>query len=143
MGLDDPAQKMSKSIAAKKQGHAIALLDDPDTIKKTIMGAVTDAGGEIRFATASPGVKNMLVLYEVLSGGSQGAIEAHFSGKGYGALKRELTELVVTTLQPIQEKFYRLMDDECRLDDLLSAGAAKASLIANQTVADIRHLVGV
>ncbi|MBA3869438.1 MAG: tryptophan--tRNA ligase [Anaerolineae bacterium] len=143
MGLDDPAQKMSKSIAAKKQGHAVALLDSPATIKKAIMGAVTDAGGEIQFATASPGVKNLLVLYEVLSGDSQSAIEAHFAGKGYGALKRELVDLVVATLQPIQDKFYKLMDDEQGLNELLSAGAAKASLIANQTVADVRQLVGV
>lgn len=143
MGLDDPSQKMSKSIAAKKQGHAIALLDKPDVIKKAIMGAVTDAGGEMRFATASPGVKNLLVLYEVLSGDSQSTIEEHFTGKGYGVLKRELTELVVTTLKPIQDEFYRLMDDEQGLDQLLSAGAAKASVIANQTVADVRQLVGV
>ena len=143
MGLDDPSQKMSKSIAAKKQGHAIALLDSPDVIKKTIMGAVTDAGGEIRFATASPGVKNLLVMYEVLSGDSESAIEAHFIGKGYGMLKRELTELVVSTLRPIQERFYGLMGDERGLGELLNAGAAKASLIANKTVADVRQLVGV
>ncbi|MBI1278514.1 MAG: tryptophan--tRNA ligase [Anaerolineaceae bacterium] len=143
MGLDDPSQKMSKSIAAKKQGHAIALLDSPDVVKKTIMGGVTDAGGEIRFETASPGVKNLLVLYEVLSGDSQSAIEEHFVGKGYGALKRELVELVVTTLKPIQDKFHALMDDERGLDALLSEGAAKASLIANQTIADVRQLVGV
>ena len=143
MGLDDPSQKMSKSIAAKKQSHAIALLDKPDVIKKTIMGAVTDAGGEIRFATASPGVKNLLILYEVLSGESQTAIESHFAGKGYGALKRDLVELVLNTLQPIQQKFYGLMDNEQGLNDLLNAGAAKASHIANQTVADVRQLVGV
>lgn len=143
MGLDDPAQKMSKSIAAKKQGHAIALLDSPNVIKKAIMGAVTDAGGEILFETASPGVKNLLVMYEVLSGESQRAIESRFAGKGYGALKKELVDLVVTTLKPIQEKFQALMDDEGELDKLLSDGAAKASVIANQTVADVRQLVGV
>ncbi len=143
MGLDDPSQKMSKSVAAKKQGHAIALLDSPETVRKTIMGAVTDAGGEIRFATASPGVKNLLVLYEVLSGDTQSAIEVHFAGKGYGALKRDLIELVVATLQPIQAKFHRLMQDERGLDELLNSGAAKASLLANQTVVDIRKLVGV
>ena len=143
MGLDDPSQKMSKSIAAKKQGHAIALLDSPEVIKKTVMSAMTDAGGDILFATASPGVKNLLVLYEVLSGDTEAAIESHFTGKGYGALKRELTELVIATLQLIQTKFYELMADESGLDDLLSAGAAKASVIANHTVADVRQLVGV
>src|SRR6266516_701533 len=35
MGLDDPAQKMSKS--AMGAGHAVTLLDPPDKIRKTIM----------------------------------------------------------------------------------------------------------
>ncbi|MCA0452711.1 MAG: tryptophan--tRNA ligase [Chloroflexi bacterium] len=143
MGLDDPTQKMSKSIAAKKQGHAIALLDTPAVIKKAIMGAVTDAGGDILFESASVGVKNLLVLYEVLSGQSRPAIEANFAGKGYGALKRELVDLVVTTLEPIQAKFNELMSDDQQLDELLSTGATRASVIANQTVADVRKLVGV
>lgn len=143
MGMDDPSQKMSKSVAAKKQGHAIALLDPPDVVKKTIMGAVTDAGHNIRFETASAGVKNLLVLYEVLSGHTRPSIESHFSGKGYGTLKRELVDVVTSTLQPMQSAFHALMQDHTHLDGLLSSGAAKASRIANQTVADVRELVGV
>ena len=39
MGLDDPTKKMSKSEEAP--GHAIALLDPPDVIRKKIMRATT------------------------------------------------------------------------------------------------------
>src|SRR5947209_2927888 len=41
MGLDDPAAKMSKS--APGSGHAVALLDAPDRIRKTIMRATTES----------------------------------------------------------------------------------------------------
>ena len=68
MGLDDPAVKMSKSIAVTRPGHAINLLDDERTIKKAVMSAVTDSGRDTRFATASPGVRNLLSLHAVLTG---------------------------------------------------------------------------
>jgi tryptophanyl-tRNA synthetase len=41
MGLDDPTQKMSKS--ATGANHAVALLDPPERIRKTIMRATTDS----------------------------------------------------------------------------------------------------
>ena len=41
MGLDDPTQKMSKS--ATGANHAVALLDPPAKIRKTIMRATTDS----------------------------------------------------------------------------------------------------
>src|SRR5580700_4477145 len=48
MGLDDPATKMSKSAAGA--GHAVALLDPPDRIRKTIMRATTDSNPAVDFA---------------------------------------------------------------------------------------------
>ena len=79
MGLDDPTVKMSKSLAETRKGHAINLLDSPSTIKKIIMSAVTDAGSEMRFDHASPGVLNLLTLYEVLSAESRPTIEEKFA----------------------------------------------------------------
>lgn len=143
MGFDDPTAKMSKSTAETHKGHAVMLLDPPDVIKKTIMSAVTDTGSEVRFEHASPGVKNLLVLYEVLTGQTRPAIEEHFAGKGYGFLKRELVDAVVTALQPLQARYREITEDQGRLDDLLADGAARASLIANQTLSDVREMVGV
>src|SRR6201996_7163624 len=54
MGLDDPTTKMSKS--AQGSGHAVALLDPPDRIRKTIMRATTDSNPAIDFETMGPGV---------------------------------------------------------------------------------------
>ena len=47
MGLDDPEKKMSKS--ATGSGHAIALLDPPDVIRKKFMKATTDSNPGVDF----------------------------------------------------------------------------------------------
>src|SRR6266705_2135676 len=62
MGLDDPAQKMSKS--ATGANHAVALLDPPDKIRKIIMRATTDSSPAVDFETAGPGVLNLLSIYQ-------------------------------------------------------------------------------
>ncbi len=143
MGFDDPTVKMSKSIAETRPGHAVSLLDDPDTIRKVIMRAVTDPGNETRFDYAQPGVKNLLVLYEVLSKEPRAAIEEKFAGKGYGFLKRELADLVIETLKPIQERYRQITTEPGYLDRLLAEGAGRASAIAERTLAEVRQLVGV
>src|ERR1700687_1733602 len=61
MGLDDPTVKMSKS--AKGGGHAVALLDPPARIRKTIMRATTDSNTGVDFETMGPGVRNLLSIF--------------------------------------------------------------------------------
>src|SRR5437764_10572975 len=53
MGLDDPTQKMSKS--ATGANHAVALLDPPAKLRKTIMSATTDANHSVDFHNLGPG----------------------------------------------------------------------------------------
>ncbi|MBX3083594.1 MAG: tryptophan--tRNA ligase [Anaerolineae bacterium] len=142
MGMDDPSAKMSKSTAQTRSGHAIGVLDTLDVIRKTIMSAVTDTGNETRFEVASAGVRNLLTLYEVLSGETRDQIETRFAGRGYGALKRELVELVVRTLEPIQARFREISDAPEYLNDVLAQGAECARERAERTLADVRQLVG-
>src|SRR6202790_5626512 len=66
MGLDDPTTKMSKS--APGSGHAVALLDPPDRIRKTIMRATTDSNPAVDFETMGPGVANLLNVFHAFSG---------------------------------------------------------------------------
>src|SRR5713226_2541593 len=58
MGLDDPEKKMSKSAAGS--GHAVALLDPPDRVRKIIMRATTDSNPAVTFESPGPGVENLL-----------------------------------------------------------------------------------
>ncbi|MDP2694428.1 MAG: tryptophan--tRNA ligase [Gallionella sp.] len=142
MGLDDPTAKMSKSLAEKRKGHAIGIVDPPEVIREAVMRAVTDSGKETRFDCASPGVKNLLVIYEVLSGKSREAIEAYFEGKGYGFLKRELADLVIATLEPVRNRYLKLMAEPAYLEELLHRGAERVRPIAESTLKQAKDLVG-
>jgi tryptophanyl-tRNA synthetase len=142
MGLDDPAQKMSKTTAAAKQGHAVGLLDPPDVARKAIMRAQTDSGSEISFETGGAGVRNLLTIYRALTDRSVEDIEAELAGRGYGDLKRTVADAVVETLVPIQKKYEELLADRAYLDSVLTEGAAKASQVAEDTLRRAREAIG-
>lgn len=143
MGLDDPLAKMSKSSDAA--GHAVFLLDDPDDIRKKIMRAVTDSGRDILFSDdpEKAGVNNLLTIYQAFTGQSQEEIEAHFANaRGYGDLKKEVAEVVVESLRPIQERYRELTDDVRYIDDILAQGAEKARAVANDTLKTAQEHMG-
>jgi tryptophanyl-tRNA synthetase len=139
--LQDPAIKMSKS-ASSPQG-IIDVLEEPGSVRRKIMRAVTDAGDEIRAdENAKPGVTNLLRIYSALSGQPVADIEARYAGTGYGAFKRELAEVVVDALAPIRERTEKLLADEAELDRLLATGAARARVLAGATMAKVKDKVG-
>ncbi|PJF41902.1 MAG: tryptophan--tRNA ligase [Phototrophicales bacterium] len=143
MGLDNPTAKMSKSETS--QYHAVYLLDEPDIARKKIMRAVTDSGREIRFSDdpERAGVNNLLNIYQALTGQSREAIEAHFAtARGYGDLKKEVAEIVIETLRPIQERYRELTSDMGELDNLLRQNADKARAVAQPTLQAVREAMG-
>ncbi|MCL4507159.1 MAG: tryptophan--tRNA ligase [Chloroflexi bacterium] len=142
-GFDDPSKKMSKSEAVNR-GHAVLLTDSPDEIRRTIKRAVTDLGREIVFneAPEKAGVNNLLEIYELLTAQRRPEIEAHFAGKGYGALKTEVAEVVVEGLRPIRERFDELMSNPDELDRILDDGAERARAVAAPKMKEIKRKVG-
>jgi len=141
MGLDDPTQKMSKS--EEQPGRAINLLDSPDDIRNKIMRATTDSLREIRFDESRPGINNLLVIYEQFTRQGREEIESRFEGKGYVDLKRELAEVVVEGLKPVQECYRELTADPQHIDRLLAEGADKVRPTAEKTLALVRERVGI
>lgn len=140
MGLDDPTRKMSKS--EENTGHAINLLDPPDTIRNKIMRATTDSLREIRFDENRPGIFNLLTIYQLFTGVSNKEIEAHFEGKGYADFKKALAEVVVEGLRPLQERYRELTSESGRIDAILAEGAAKAHPAAEKTLAAVKDRIG-
>ena len=142
MAFDDPTAKMSKSIGEKVSGHSVGVLDPPTDIRKTIMSAKTDSGSEVRFDHAGPGVLNLLTLYHVLTGESKEAVETRFGGKGYGTLKKDVADVVVSVLTPIQERWKQIIDDREGLDRILTEGAERARALAEPTLSRAKEAVG-
>ena len=140
MSLSDPTSKMSKSDA---DPHSrINLLDDPKTIKKKIGRATTDSERLVTFDPARPGITNLLTIYQLLTGQSQQEIEAEFEGKGYGDFKAALTDRLVTTLAPIQQRYYEIMNDLPTLEGILKQGADEVRPMAAATLQRVKDVVG-
>ncbi|HKA91861.1 MAG TPA: tryptophan--tRNA ligase [Haliangiales bacterium] len=142
MGLDDATEKMSKSLAVGRPGHAVGMLDDADTIRRKLRAAKTDPGNEARFDSAGPGVKNLLTIYEVLTREPRAAIEEKFHGKGYKLLKDEVAEAIIVALGPVQQRYRALMQDPAHVDAILARGAERAGEVAERTLARVRDRLG-
>src|SRR5262245_3227812 len=141
--FNDPTKKMSKS-ESHVPGHAVRLVDGPDEIRSVIQRAVTDTGREIVFSDApeKAGVNNLLEIYELLTQQSRPAIEEHFAGKGYAALKREVAEVVIEALRPVREGYQTLVANGAELDAILREGAERARSVAESKFQDIKRKVG-
>jgi tryptophanyl-tRNA synthetase len=141
MALDNPLKKMSKSGGPN---NLIYLLDTPDVITKRIKRAVTDTGTTVIFDPERHGLYNLLSMYLLLSpsGTTPQDIEKHFEGKGYGALKSELAELLVETLRPIQQKYTELSADPQYIEAILKDGADRIRPIAVKTLTEAKAALG-
>jgi tryptophanyl-tRNA synthetase len=140
MSLDDPTKKMSKSNP--NASSYILLLDEPDVIRKKMSRAVTDSEMSIRYDwDDKPAVSNLIEIYSVFSGLDIPAVEKHFEGQGYGVFKKELAEVIVEKLTPIQEKYHSIINSP-ELDQILRDGAQKATALANDTLSKAKEAMG-
>lgn len=140
MSLQEGTKKMSKSDP--NQGAFISMLDDANTIEKKVKRAQTDSDNAIHYDKENkPAISNLLTIYSLCSGKSLEQIEDMYVGKGYGALKSDLAEVVIQTLKPIQERYEELFHSK-RLDDILSEGAEKANRAANAMLHKAEQVMG-
>lgn len=140
MSLQEPTKKMSKSDP--NQHATIRLLDSEKEIIKKLKRAQTDSESVIRFdKETKPGVSNLLAIYSLCTGKSISELEQEYSGKGYGHLKMDTAEAVVTMLRPIQERYQELITTP-ELDEILDQGAAKAREVASKTLREVEYAMG-
>ena len=141
MGLDDPSQKMSKS--ASNPDNYIALLDSPAEIHRKIKIAVTDSGKEIRYdEVAKPAISNLMAIYRAFSGLPYPKIETRYPNQGYYEFKRDLAELLVEKLVPIQKKYSALIKNKKSLLAILKNGSQTASRTAEKTLREAKKKMG-
>ncbi len=140
MSLDDPTSKMSKSNPNPRS--RIELGDSPKTIRKKFARATTDSLTEVRFDPERPGITNLLGIFRTLTGWSEAQIEAHFAGKLYGHLKKEVADATIQALEPLQRRHDELMSDLTWLESVLASGAERARTIARKTLARVHEAMG-
>src|SRR5437868_994172 len=132
MGVGEPTAKIAKS--ATGAGHALALLDPPAKLRKTIMRATTDSNPAVDFAEMGPGVANLLNIFQAFSDWTDDQMRAHFSGMRYGDLKKQVAEMVIGNLEPFQKRYQEIVSEPGYLAGILCEGAERVTPIANSTV---------
>ena len=140
MALQDPERKMSKSD--ENQSSTLYILDEPSTLKKKIMSSVTDSGSEIVVGDDKPGISNLLQVYSTMSGRSVADIEDSLKGEGYGTLKKEVADAVISALEPVQTKYNELIDDKSYLEGVLQSGAEAAQKRAYKVLSKVYRKAG-
>jgi tryptophanyl-tRNA synthetase len=139
--LQDPTSKMSKS--ASSPNGIIELLEDPARSAKKIKSAVTDTGREILYDEENkPGVSNLLTIYAALTSRTIDELLEAYDGRGYGDLKKDLAEVLVEFVKPIQARTKAYLDDPAQLDKILAIGAEKARVVSAATLAKAYQNVG-
>lgn len=140
MSLVDPTRKMSKS---DEPNSYIAILDKPEDIRRKFRRAVTDSDGEIRVDRENkPGVTNLLDILSAVTGEGAQQIADRLAGKGYGALKDEVAEAVITELAPVQARYSEILADKAYLEGVMQSGAERASRIAAKTMRKVHKKLG-
>ncbi len=140
MGLDDPTTKMSKS--AEGAGHLVALLDPPDRVRKTIMRATTDSNPAVDFEALGAGVENLLTIFQAFSEWPTEQMKTHFSGMRYGQLKKDVADMVISHLEPFQQRYRQITTDAGYVAAVLRQSAERVTPIANSTVELVKGRMG-
>ena len=142
MSLTEPSAKMSKSNP--NPGSRIELTDRPEEIRKKIMRAVTDSGSEVRYDEVNkPAISNLLTIYNLFTGLPIPEIEQRYEGMGYGAFKRDLAEVTIEGLAPIQARLAELNEQPDQVIRTLNQGADRAREIAAATMERVREATGI
>ncbi len=141
MDLQEPTRKMSTTGGSEL--GTVYVLDEPEAIRKKLRSAVTDSGSEVRRAPEKAGVSNLIEVLAAVRGVTPEEVEREHADARYGDFKTAVAEAVVEYLAPVRERYAELRHDEARLEEILADGAAQARAIAQDTLADVRALMGV
>lgn len=141
MGLDDPNKKMSKS--ASSPNNYIEILDQEAEIRRKIQIAVTDSGKEVKYnPEEKPAISNLLTIFSLISGKDTKNLEKSYKGKSYAEFKKDLADLLVDKLLPIQIGYKKIIKDKKGLMKILEEGANSARAVAQQTMKEVKQKIG-
>lgn len=138
-GLDGSG-KMGKS-----EGNAINLYEDPKSIRKKVMRAVTDSGPTEMNQEKQEAIQNLFTLMKIVS---KPDTVLHFDGLynnceiRYGDLKKQLAEDIIAYTSPIRERIIEILANDAYLAKVAKMGAEKARESASKTLQEVKDVIG-
>ncbi|PWW00178.1 tryptophanyl-tRNA synthetase [Hoeflea marina] len=143
MSLRDGTKKMSKSDPSDLS--RINMTDDSDTIARKFRKAKTDPAPlpeTIEGLAGRPEADNLVGIFAALADRTRQDVISEYGGRQFSEFKPVLADLAVTVLEPISAEMRRLMADPAHIDAILRDGAARANVIAERTMTDVKEIIG-
>ena len=143
MSLRDGTKKMSKSDASDYS--RIMLRDSTDKIVKKIKKAKTDIHplpGSLKETHNRPEALNLLSIFASLNNKSTEEIIFYYAGKEFSLFKKDLTDVIVEKMDPINKEMNKLMSDKAYLDLIMKNGKEKAIQVADSVLNKVYTAVG-
>lgn len=138
MSLTNGKSKMSKSDA--NDASRINLLDPPDVIRNKIKRCKTDSFVGLEWDNPErPESTNLLTIYLAVqpkdgTGKTKQEITSEVKNMTWGDFKPLLAEAIVAHLEPIQERYHAVRQDDAYLEQVLQEGAQAANEVASKTL---------
>ncbi len=140
MGIDG-VNKMSKSL-----DNHIELAAMPEEIRSRVMIMVTDPARRYKSDPGHPEICNVFALHKIFSSDAEAMnrIEIDCRNASIGCVehKKRFAEDLIQALAPFRERRAELAQDPNLVWDVLADGAARARVIAQETIADVKERVG-
>lgn len=138
LGIDGQ-QKMSKSL-----NNHIEIAASPEEIEQRVMQMVTDPARRYRSDPGHPEVCNVFTLHGFFSPDQVAQIEVDCRAAKIGCVecKRLFARNLADYFAPFRERRAALAADPNRVWGILADGAARASVIASQVIAEVEAAVG-
>lgn len=140
MSLRHPQNKMSKSDP--NVSSRILMNDSDDQIAAKIRKATTDTELGISWDPIKrPGIANLLNILSCIKNEEPKLLAQKYANYSNQKIKETVSDAVISLVKPIREEMYRI-DKEVNVDLLLTSGESRAREIAENTMNEVRKVVG-
>jgi tryptophanyl-tRNA synthetase len=129
---------------AKSYGNAIWLRDEPDTIRKKVLGMMTDPQRVRRTDPGRPEVCPVFAYHKLFSAAEVIAWSENgcrTAGIGCVECKRAMAENLVRWIEPVQQRRKQFEADPERVHKILADGSKRASRVAKRTMKRVREAI--
>ena len=89
-----------------------------------------------------PEAENLLGIYATLANQSIEKTLEQFSGSDFKKLKDELSDILISELDPINKEIKKLLNEETYIVEILRMGSEKADDISRPILQKTRDIVG-
>jgi len=129
----------------KSEGNAIYLADDPDTIRKKVMRAVTDGGPTQTNQEKPQSIQNLFDIMKIVSTPDTFSYfdEQYNTCKiKYSEIKKQLAEDINNFVAPLRSRISEIAKDETIIKKVADIGRDKARESASKTIYEVRKIIG-